>query len=577
MRGREVVIAPPFTALEAVRPALAGTDIRLAGQNVHWEPKGAYTGEIAVAMLRESGCTHVIVGHSERRQHCGETNETVNRRLHACLGAGLVPIVCVGETLAEREAEATSAVIARQVESALAGVRSEQLASCVDRRLERWLPRMHVSLDVLDHDDCVVDHEAHREHDREQREQVDREAEGQHQHHRADERDRNGHDRDDHAANRSEEKKDDQDHDHQRFGESLQNLIDRFLNVCRGVVRDSAFHPGRQLRLNFRHRFANRLHHVERVRGRQHVDADEDGGLAVEADFLLVRFGAENDVGDVAEAHDCAFVLFHDELLEFIDGLQIRIRDQVDRRHRPLGAAERGEIVVRGECVVRHRGRNAEGGHLVGLEPDAHCEGAVAENLRALHAADGAQLRLHDAHEVVGDLVLIEIARGEAEVRRGELAVRRLQIDDRRFGLGRKLIANLRDFRLNLRQRRIRVVVQFEVDGDRADALRARRFEKVDAVRSGDGALERRGDEAAHEIGVRADIRGRHLHRGNVAARKLPHGQRADRLQSADENDEVDDDRKDWSFDEKVCDFHGYEVPRFRGYEDASPRNPATA
>ncbi len=128
VRGREVVIAPPFTALEAVRPLIAGTDIHLAGQNVHWEPKGAYTGEIAVAMLREAGCTHVIVGHSERRQHFGESNESVNRRLHACLAAGLVPIVCVGETLAEREAEATGAVIARQVESAFAGARSEQLA-----------------------------------------------------------------------------------------------------------------------------------------------------------------------------------------------------------------------------------------------------------------------------------------------------------------------------------------------------------------------------------------------------------------------------------------------------------------
>ena len=85
VRGREVVIAPPFTALEAVRPLIAGTDIHLAGQNVHWEPKGAYTGEIAVAMLREAGCTHVIVGHSERRQHFGESNESVNRRLHACL------------------------------------------------------------------------------------------------------------------------------------------------------------------------------------------------------------------------------------------------------------------------------------------------------------------------------------------------------------------------------------------------------------------------------------------------------------------------------------------------------------
>jgi triosephosphate isomerase len=130
-RGREVVIAPPFTALEAVAQAIAGTAIRLSAQNVHWEPKGAYTGEISAPMLREASCTHVIIGHSERRQYFGETNETVNRRLHAALGAGLVPIVCVGETLAEREAEATAAVIARQVETAFAGVRSEQIAGSI--------------------------------------------------------------------------------------------------------------------------------------------------------------------------------------------------------------------------------------------------------------------------------------------------------------------------------------------------------------------------------------------------------------------------------------------------------------
>jgi triosephosphate isomerase len=129
--GREVAIAPPYTALEAVAKTVAGSNIRVAAQNVHWEPKGAYTGEISVPMLREAGCTHVIVGHSERRQLFGETNETVNRRLHAALGAGLVPIVCVGETLQEREAEATAAVIERQVETAFAGVRSEQIAGCV--------------------------------------------------------------------------------------------------------------------------------------------------------------------------------------------------------------------------------------------------------------------------------------------------------------------------------------------------------------------------------------------------------------------------------------------------------------
>jgi triosephosphate isomerase len=129
--GREVVVGPPFTALEPVRDALAGTDIRLAAQNVHWEVKGAFTGEISVSMVREAGCAYVIVGHSERRQYFGETNESVNRRLHACLGAGLTPIVCIGETLEERDADATLAVIERQIETAFSNVRSDQIAGCV--------------------------------------------------------------------------------------------------------------------------------------------------------------------------------------------------------------------------------------------------------------------------------------------------------------------------------------------------------------------------------------------------------------------------------------------------------------
>ena len=129
--GREVTIAPPFTALEPVGREIAGTQIRLGAQNVHWEPKGAYTGEISTAMLREAGCTYVIIGHSERRQLFGETDETVNRRLHAVLGAELAPIVCVGETLAERDADATAAIVERQVASAFAGASSVQIARCV--------------------------------------------------------------------------------------------------------------------------------------------------------------------------------------------------------------------------------------------------------------------------------------------------------------------------------------------------------------------------------------------------------------------------------------------------------------
>lgn len=119
VKGRDVAIAPPFTALPAAADALGGSPILLAAQNVHGEPKGAFTGEISAEMLVEIGCRAVIVGHSERRQLFGETDAGVNQRTKAALAAGLLPIVCVGETLAEREAEQTLVVVRRQVEGAL--------------------------------------------------------------------------------------------------------------------------------------------------------------------------------------------------------------------------------------------------------------------------------------------------------------------------------------------------------------------------------------------------------------------------------------------------------------------------
>jgi triosephosphate isomerase len=128
---REILVAPPYTALEAVGHAIAGTGIRLGAQNLYWEAKGAFTGEISAAMLCEAGCTHVIIGHSERRQLFGETNETVHKRLGAALAAGLTPIVCVGETLQEREADATVEVVERQVVAGLAGISAADLARSV--------------------------------------------------------------------------------------------------------------------------------------------------------------------------------------------------------------------------------------------------------------------------------------------------------------------------------------------------------------------------------------------------------------------------------------------------------------
>jgi triosephosphate isomerase len=121
-RRAEVALAPPYTALAAVAGALAGSDIRLAAQDVFWEKQGAYTGAISPLMLADVGCHYVIVGHSERRQHFGETNQTVNLKVKAVLAAGLKVILCVGETQAERESGQTMARVGEQLREGLAAV-----------------------------------------------------------------------------------------------------------------------------------------------------------------------------------------------------------------------------------------------------------------------------------------------------------------------------------------------------------------------------------------------------------------------------------------------------------------------
>jgi len=127
----EVVVAPPFTALAAVARELAGSNVKLAAQNVHPEKQGAFTGEIAPGMLAEIGCAYAIVGHSERRALFGESSEFVAQKAAALLAQGLLPIVCIGETLAEREAGRTFAVLEAQLEGSLATIPAERAAEVV--------------------------------------------------------------------------------------------------------------------------------------------------------------------------------------------------------------------------------------------------------------------------------------------------------------------------------------------------------------------------------------------------------------------------------------------------------------
>lgn len=127
----EVLVCPPFTALSEVAKLVAQTKVKLGAQNLHWEEQGAFTGEISPVMLAEIGCEYVIIGHSERRQYFGETNQDVNRKVKAALGHGIKPIICVGESLAEREAGVTEELIQGQVRAALEELSAAELASIV--------------------------------------------------------------------------------------------------------------------------------------------------------------------------------------------------------------------------------------------------------------------------------------------------------------------------------------------------------------------------------------------------------------------------------------------------------------
>jgi triosephosphate isomerase len=127
----DVVVCPPYVDLAVVANLLAGTNIKLGAQNMHWAPKGAFTGEVSADMLLAMGVSYAIVGHSERRQYFGETDETVNKRAKAALEANITPIVCVGETLDQREKGVTDTIVSKQTVAALAGIEADEVVKVV--------------------------------------------------------------------------------------------------------------------------------------------------------------------------------------------------------------------------------------------------------------------------------------------------------------------------------------------------------------------------------------------------------------------------------------------------------------
>lgn len=127
----EIVVCPPFTALESVYQIIRDSNVKLGAQNVFWEEEGAYTGELSSKMLLTVGCEYVILGHSERRFHFGETDQMVNRKVRSALAAGLIPIICVGERLEDREAGGTETVVERQIRGAYEDLSGEEAVKAV--------------------------------------------------------------------------------------------------------------------------------------------------------------------------------------------------------------------------------------------------------------------------------------------------------------------------------------------------------------------------------------------------------------------------------------------------------------
>lgn len=130
-QGVQIVVAPVFTAIHAVAGELKSSNIAVSSQDVYWEETGAFTGEVGPAMLKDAGCAYAIMGHSERRQYFGETDETVNKKVKAVLRAGLIPIMCVGELLEEREVGRTMQVVEKQVKGGIAGISSDDIAKII--------------------------------------------------------------------------------------------------------------------------------------------------------------------------------------------------------------------------------------------------------------------------------------------------------------------------------------------------------------------------------------------------------------------------------------------------------------
>ena len=303
--------------------------------------------------------------------------------------------------------------------------------------------------------------------------------------------------------------------------------------------------PVGKFSLNVRERDAHPLNHIQSVGGGQHEDAHKRGHASGKAHVRIIVLGAKLNIGDIPETHDRPVLLLDHQLLEFFGGLQIRISDQVDGHHGPFGLTHARQVVIVLQGILDVGRRNVQGRHPVRFHPDPHGKSPGAENLGALDTIDGRQFRLNHSSQVVRDLIAAQVIGKEAEIHRGELVVRRSNLQHRQLRGGRQLVPNLLNLRLDLCQSRIRIVIQFQVDTDRARPLLAGRLHVVDPIRTGDRLFQGRSQKTSHQIRVRAVVDCRDGDHRQIAPRILANIDAANRLVPGDENNQIDDRRHD--------------------------------
>ena len=321
------------------------------------------------------------------------------------------------------------------------------------------------------------------------------------------------------------------------------------------VVGDLHLQRRRQVALQLRKQRAHAGDDVERVALRRRLHADEDRALAAERDAGVGALRRQFDGGDVLHPHEAAVLGLDRHALELLDVLQVGVGGDVGDDEIALGLAGRGLEVVgpdrRGDVVGRH----AAARHPLRIEPQPHRKGLAAENIRRRHAVDGRQDRLHHAGEIVGDRRARELVAGEADIHHRRGLAGRFQ-DDRVVGFLRDQIFDRIDLRQHFGERLVRIDVELDVDRDQALALRRGRGHVVDAFGRGHRLLDRRGDEALHQVRRRAGIDRRHGDHGVRQFRILPDRQAGRGLEADQQDQQADDQRQHRALDEDIGKGH---------------------